>query len=136
VKDLQDWREYTSFGILSVDKRLLWVGSSLRDLQGFPRGVQREVGFALRAAQRGERVEATRVLRGFHGAGVLEVLVDDDGSTYRAVYTVQFEEIVYVLHCFQKKSRRGAETPQHHKQVVSRRLRAAREDYEARRNIL
>jgi phage-related protein len=65
------------------------------------------------------------VLKGFGGAGVLEVVEDDAGGTYRAVYTVRFEEAVFVLHCFQKKSKRGIETPKQDMDIVHARLKAA-----------
>jgi phage-related protein len=69
----------------------------------------------------------------FRGGGVLEVVDDDDGDTYRAVYTVRFEDIIYVLHCFQKKSKHGVATPQPEIDRIKRRLKAADEHYRTRK---
>ncbi len=86
----------------------VFVGSSLEDLKAFPREVQRVVGFALRAAQEGGKYPDAKPMKGFKGAGVLEIVEDYDGDGYRAVYTVRFSNAVYVLHAFQKKSKRGS----------------------------
>jgi phage-related protein len=91
----------------SPDKPLFWVGSSLKDVRDFPEEVKDEVGFALYQAQRGLTPLSAKVLRGFGGASVLEIVEDFRTDTYRAVYTVQFADVVYVLHAFQKKSKRG-----------------------------
>ena len=69
------------------------------------------------------------MLRGFGGASVLEIVSNFDTDTFRAVYTVEFEEAIYVLHCFQKKSKRGNETPQQDKDMIERRLKAANEEH-------
>jgi len=87
-----------------------WVGSSKRDLLGFPEAVKDAIGTALSVAQFGGKHPAAKPWKGA-GPGVLEIVEDHDGDTYRAVYTVHFAEAVYVLHCFQKKSHRGAQTP-------------------------
>ena len=84
------------------------------------------VGYALHLAQNGLRYDKTKVLKGFGSAGVLEVVEDDDGNTYRAVYTVQFRNAVYVLHCFQKKSHKGIATPKYEMDIVEARLKLAR----------
>ncbi len=107
-------------------KPLYWVGSSLRDLRGFPSAVRRVMGQALHDAQHGEKHPGARPLKGFGGAGVLEIVEDDDGDTYRAVYTVKLAGVVYVLHAFQKKSKRGRETPKKDIDLIERRLREAR----------
>ena len=86
------------------------------------------MGFALYRAQIGKKHESAKPLRGFGGAGVLELVEDHAGDTYRAVYTVRFAAGVYVLHAFQKKSRRGRETPRGDMDLVRRRLRMAEED--------
>src|SRR2546421_651070 len=86
-----------------VLKPLVFVGSSYKDLLDFPKEVVRVVGFALELAQAGELHPHARPLRGFGGAGVLEVIEDFDGNAYRAVYTVRFEGVLYCLHAFQKK---------------------------------
>jgi phage-related protein len=98
-------------------KPLRWIASSRRDLQEMPGDVQDTFGFALHLAQIGEKHGKAKPLKGFGSAGVLEVVEDSDGNTYRAVYTVRFVDAVYVLHCFQKKSHRGVSTP---KQEIDR----------------
>jgi len=114
------------------DKSLYWVGSSLDDLKAFPATVQRVMGFALRQAQGGEKHEDAKPLAGFSGAGVLEVVEQFAGNAYRAVYTVRFSDAVYVLHAFQKKSRRGIATPQKEIDLVRQRLAWAQEIHEER----
>jgi phage-related protein len=111
-------------------KPVRWVGSSKEDLRSFPEDVRRRVGGALWDAQLGRKAPYAKPLRGFGGAGVLEIVDDFDGDTYRAVYTVRFAGAVYVLHAFQKKSRRGVATPKPELNMIERRLRRAREDYE------
>lgn len=81
-------------------------------------------------AQKGLKLGQAKVLKGFGSAGVLEIVEDDDGSTYRAVYTVRFQNAVYVLHCFQKKSHKGITTPKHEMDIVTARLKLAREHSE------
>lgn len=92
--------------------------------------MQRSVGSALWAAQTGEKAPYAKPLKGFAGAGVLEIVDDFDGDTYRAVYTVRFAGLVYVLHAFQKKSRRGIATPKNEIEKIEQRLKRAKEDYE------
>lgn len=104
---------------------LYWLGSSRKDLKRLPDPVQDTFGYALYLAQTGRRHEQTKVLKGFHGAGVMEVVEDFNGNTYRAVYTVRFPGAVYVLHCFQKKSRTGIRTPQNDTALIKNRLKAA-----------
>jgi phage-related protein len=94
-----------------TDTPLEFVGSSRDDLSSFPDDVKRSIGLALRAAQKGGRHRDAKPLKGFKGAGVLEIISDFDGNTFRAVYTVRLRGIIYVLHAFQKKSRRGIKTP-------------------------
>jgi phage-related protein len=108
-----------------------WVGSANRDLLAFPEAVKNGIGTALSVAQFGGKHPAAKPWKGA-GSGVLEVVEDYDGNTYRAVYTVRFRWAVYVLHCFQKKSRRGIQTPKPDVELVSQRLRLAREDHEKR----
>ena len=96
---------------MNYDERPLeWIGSSYKDLMQLPAGVRRFFGFALNAAQHGEQHAAAKVLKGFGGAGVLELVENDVGGTYRAVYTVRFEEAVFVLHCFQKKTNQTSQS--------------------------
>lgn len=106
-------------------KPLVWVGSSLKDLREFPDEVKDEMGFALYEAQCGLKPAAAKPLKGFDGAGVLEVVSGYQSDTYRAVYTVQLEERVYVLHAFQKKSKKGIATPKADMELIKRRLRQA-----------
>ncbi|WP_460546935.1 type II toxin-antitoxin system RelE/ParE family toxin [Comamonas piscis] len=109
----------------SEEKPLEWIGSSRKDLMALPAEVQRLFGFALSLAQAGDKHDAAKVLKGFGGAGVLEVVENDVGGTYRAVYTVKFAEAVFVLHCFQKKSKRGIATPKEDMDIISARLKIA-----------
>ena len=113
------------------EQPLYWVGSAKRDLLAFPEAVKDSIGTALSVAQFGGKHPAAKPWKGA-GSGTLEVVEDHDGNTYRAVYTVRFRSAVYVLHCFQKKSRRGIQTPKPDVELVSRRLGLARRDYEDR----
>lgn len=108
-----------------LEKPLFWIGSSKKDLMALPVKVRKFFGHALDFAQRGDQHDAVKVLRGFGGAGMLEVVEDDAGGTYRAVYTVKFEEAVFVLHCFQKKSKRGIATPKADMDILRARLKLA-----------
>ena len=104
-------------------KPLVWIGSTRDDLRDAPSEVQGAVGFALYEAQRGAKSTAAKPLKGFGGAGVLEVISNHDGNTWRAVYTVKLADAIYVLHVFQKKSKRGIATPQHDIDLIKKRLR-------------
>jgi phage-related protein len=106
-------------------KPVEWVGSSLDDLRGFPREVRRDFGQALFEAQIGGRHPAAKPLSGFGGAGVLEVVADHDGNAYRGIYTVRFGLVIYVLHAFQKKSKRAAKTPMRDRNLIETRLKIA-----------
>lgn len=110
-------------------KALGWVGSAKKDLLAFPADVVRQVGYALYLAQQGEKAQSAKPLKGFGGASVLEVVEDHEGDTYRAVYTVRFAEVIYVLHAFEKKSRQGIATPPHEIEKVRSRLKRAEEMY-------
>ena len=111
-------------------KPVRWIGSSRDDLRAFPEPVRLRVGAALWEAQIGSKAGWAKPLKGFGGAGVLEVVDDHDGDTYRAVYTVRFAGVVYVLHAFQKKSKHGIATPKHEIALIEQRLERAREDHE------
>ena len=113
------------------EKPLFWTGSSKNDLLAFPEAVKDEVGTALSVAQFGGRHPHAKPWRG-EGPGVLEVVEDHCGDTYRAVYTVRFEAAVYVLHAFQKKSPSGIKTARKDVELIGRRLSEARMDYEMR----
>ena len=108
-------------------KKVIWVGSSRRDLRSFPDPVQDHIGYALYVAQSGGKHRDAKALSGFGGAGVVEVVSDYRGDTFRAVYTVRFARSVFVLHAFQKKSKTGRETPQRDMDLIRRRLREAEE---------
>ena len=111
-------------------KPVRWVGSSKEDLSGFPEEVRRRMGGALWEAQIGRKAPYAKPLRGMGDAAVLEIVDDFDGDTFRAVYTVRFAGAVYVLHAFEKKSRRGIATPKAELDLIKRRLARAREDYQ------
>jgi phage-related protein len=110
-------------------KPIEWIGSCLKDLREFPEDVKDAIGVALDVAQQGDKHDAAKPLQGFGGAGVLEVIDDFDGDTYRAVYTVKFKGVVYALHAFQKKSKKGISTPKDEIDLVKKRLKAAEEHY-------
>lgn len=105
---------------------------SRRRLRDFPDDVQDVIGFALYLAQLGDKHPSAKPLKGFAGAGVLEIVEDFDGDTYRAVYTVKFQDAIYVLHTFQKKSKSGIKTPKHELDLIENRLTAAKEISNAR----
>ncbi|HUA18382.1 MAG TPA: type II toxin-antitoxin system RelE/ParE family toxin [Bryobacteraceae bacterium] len=106
-------------------KPLVWLGSSLKDLRTFPEPVQDHMGYALYVAQRGGRHRDVKPLSGFGGAGILEVIKDFRGDTFRAVYTVRYANAVYVLHAFQKKSKTGRATPKPDIDLIGQRLHEA-----------
>lgn len=115
-------------------KPIRWMGSSRRDLKTFPRTIQRDVGQALYAAQRGEEYPSVKALKGFGGRSVLEIVASDGASTFRAVYTVRFLDMIFVLHAFQKKSKKGIATPRKEIDLIRQRLAAAEQDYRERQN--
>jgi len=110
---------------------LLWIASSKRDYRKFPSPVQDDLGFELFLAQTGQHPPSAKPLKGL-GSGVVELVEDFDGDTYRAVYTVRFGDAVYVLHAFKKKSKRGNKTPQGDIDLVRRRLKDAEQDHAER----
>jgi len=109
----------------SPTKPLEWIGSSKKDLKALPEEVVDVFGYALFLAQTGGKHDQAKPLRGFGSAGVLEVIEDFRGDAYRAVYTVRFEESVFVLHVFQKKSKTGIETPKRDMDLIRERLKVA-----------
>ncbi len=110
-------------------KPVVWIGSAKADLRSFPEEVKDAVGFALYEAQQGLKHADARPLRGFGGAGVLEIIENHGGDTYRAVYTVRLAGRVYVLHAFQKKSKTGVATPKAEINLVKSRLKRAEEEH-------
>ncbi len=113
------------------EKPLDWVGTSKKDFLAFPEPVKDEMGNALGLAQFGGKHPSAKPWKG-HGSSVFEVVEDHAGDTYRAVYTVRFKEVVYVLHAFQKKSPKGIKTAQVDVDLVERRLKVAQQDHEVR----
>ena len=106
-------------------KPVYWMGPTLKDLRGSPDEVKDGIGYALELVQKGERPASAKPLKGFGGASVLEIVEDFAGNTWRAVYTVMIADRVYVLHFFQKKSKRGIATPNKEIDLIKRRLRDA-----------
>jgi len=106
-------------------KPIVWIGSSRRDLKTFPKQVRSDIGQALYTAQMGETDPAAKPLKGFGGARVMEIIDRYDTNTYRAVYTVQFSNVIYALHAFQKKSKSGIATPRKDIELIRRRLAEA-----------
>ena len=106
-------------------KPVIWVGTSLKDLREFSAPVQDHLGYALYIAQRGGKHQDAKVMSGFGGAGVLEVIKDYRGDTFRAVYTLKYAGTVLVLHAFQKKSKSGRQTPRRDIQLIQQRLHEA-----------
>lgn len=115
-------------------KPVRWIGTSLRDLRSFPREVRIDIGHALFAAQEGKIDPAAKPLKGFGGASVLEIVASHHGNAWRAVYTVRFQNAVYVLHVFQKKSTKGIATPTREIDLIRRRLAEAERDYREMEN--
>jgi phage-related protein len=117
----------------TANARLEWISRARADLKTFPEEVRFVFGYALLLAELGGKHPDAKPLTGdpaFRGSGVLEVVDDHDGNTYRAVYTVRFAGVVYVLHAFQKKSKKGVQTSKNDIDVIKRRLKTAREHYE------
>jgi phage-related protein len=131
ISDLTFHPEYSRIGIMMEEaiKPVAWIGSSKRDLLAFPPETVRNVGHALYLAQCGDKPPNAKPLKGFGGASVLEIILNEGGDAYRSVYTVRFEHAVCVLHCFQKKAKSGIATPQQDIDLVKSRLRIAEEDY-------
>ena len=110
---------------------LFWLGGSRKKLGGFPEEVKDAMGYALHLAQSGEKSPAAKALKGFGGGGVLEIVDDHDGNTFRAVYTVRFADAVYVLHAFQKKAKSGIATPAKEIETIKSRLKLAETHHRA-----
>lgn len=110
-------------------KELIWIGSSKKDFMKLPEEIIDIFGYELYIAQKGSLHQNSKVLKGFHGAGVIELKESNEAGTYRAVYTVKMEEIVFVLHVFQKKSKQGIKTPQPEIDIIKSRLKDAQETY-------
>lgn len=119
---------------MNDEKSIDWIGSSKKDLLDLPREVRRMIGYSLELAQAEQDDDETKPLKGFGSANVKEIVKDDLEGTYRAVYTVQFKEIIYVLHVFKKKSKRGIKTPKHEIDLIKERLKMAQYLYKEWKN--
>jgi phage-related protein len=115
-------------------KPVRWIGSSRKDVRSFPRPVRLEIGQAVFAAQNGETDPCAKPLTGFTGRSVMQIVAPHAGDTWRAVYTVRFEDAIYVLHAFQKKSKKGISTPKREIDLIQQRLADAERDYRERQN--
>lgn len=115
-------------------KPVRWVGSSRKDLRAFPAEVRADIGQALYTAQMGQTDPAAKPLKGFGGTKVMEIVARHETGAYRAVYTAQFLGVIYMLHAFQKKSKRGIATPRRDRDLIQQRLAAAQQDYAERNN--
>ena len=115
-------------------KPVRWIGTSLRDLRSFPSSVRREIGHAVFTAQEGKTDPAAKPLKGFGGASVMEIVASHHGNAWRAVYTVRFQNAIYVLHAFQKKSTKGIATPTREIELIRQRLAEAERDHRERQN--
>jgi phage-related protein len=108
---------------------IIWGPRTLQELRSFPKKVKREFGRALQFAQAGDKHPTAKPLKGFGGGGILEIVEDYDRGSYRAVYTVRFKEAVYVLHVFQKKSKKGIETTRSDLNLIKERLKWATQNH-------
>ena len=115
-------------------KPIKWIASAKRDLDAMPEDVKDVFGHAIDLAQAGGRHQDAKPLSGFGSAGVLEVVEDFRSDTYRAVYTVKFAGWIYVLHCFQKKSKSGIKTSKEDIDLINARLKVAKQDYDTWQN--
>ena len=115
-------------------KPIIWIGSGLRDLRAMPEQVRRDIGQALYTAQQGETDPAAKPLKGFGGTRVMEIVERDRSGAYRAVYAAQFADAIYVLHVFQKKSKRGIATPKQDIDLIRWRLAEAERDFRERQS--
>jgi phage-related protein len=115
-------------------KPIRWIGTSLRDLRSFPRAVRVDIGHALFTAQEGKTDPAAKPLKGFGGARVFEIVASHNGNAWRAVYTVRFQDAIYVLRVFQKQSTKGIATPKREIDLIKQRLAEAERDHRERQN--
>ena len=111
-------------------KPIIWIASTKDDLLALPEGVIDEIGHALYQAQKGEKSDKAKPFKGFGSAAVLEIVENNEGGTYRAVYTVKFKEALAILHVFQKKSKHGIATPQQDINLIKSRFKLAEQEYE------
>ncbi|MEX2130604.1 MAG: type II toxin-antitoxin system RelE/ParE family toxin [Pseudohongiellaceae bacterium] len=112
-----------------IPKLVRWLGSVHGDWKSFPDEIQNSMGYALYLAQLGKKAPNAKPLKGFRSAAVLEISDDFDGNTWRAVYTVQFQNVIYVLHAFQKKSKQGKAMPKADMNLIVERFKQAKDHY-------
>lgn len=112
-------------------KPIIWIASTKDDLLDLPEGVQDEIGHALYQAQKGGKSDKAKPFKGFGSAAVLEIVENNEGGTYRAVYTVKFKDAIAILHIFQKKSKKGIATPKQDMDLIKSRFKMAELEYEA-----
>ncbi len=116
-------------------KKVYWMGSSQKEIRSFPREVRQEIGFSIEIAQNGRKALNAVPLVGFNGAGVLEVISNGEGGTFRTVYTVRFDDVIYVLHAFQKKSKTGIATSKKDINLIKERLATAEQHYKEMQKV-
>lgn len=112
------------------NRQLIWVSSSKKDLGEFPAAIKDKVVFALGIAQNGGKHMDAKPLKGYSGASVLEIVQRGQNATFRAIYTIAFKEAIFVLHCFQKKSKQGIKTPKQEVDLIDNRFKQAKAIYE------
>ena len=113
------------------ERQIRWVGSAYDDLLAFPKDARKEAGFQLGKVQAGLDPTDWKPFDDV-GAGTKEIRIRDASGIYRVIYVAKFEEAIYVLHCFQKKSKRGIATPRTDIELIRRRFQSAKEDYSKR----
>ena len=113
---------------MEKEKEVIWIGSSHKDIKKLPEDVQDYIGYTLHLVQNGETHSSIKPLKGKDLKGVYEIRVDDDSDTYRAVYVLNIGDKIYMLHVFQKKSKKGSETPKPDMKMIRTRLKIAKED--------
>ncbi len=111
---------------MTNEKPVIWIGSSRKDIQKLPEEVQDEMGYVLHLIQNGETDSSIKPLTGKDLKGVSEIRVADEGNAYRAVYVLNLGDKIYMLHVFQKKSKKGITTPKQDMDVIRSRLKDAR----------
>lgn len=112
-----------------IMKQLLWLASSFKDLKSMPKDVIADFGYALHVAQTGLTPEIAKPFKHL-GSGIWELVTNDVGGTFRAIYTVKFPKAIIVLHVFQKKSKSGISTPKAEIELIKERLKTASEKYQ------
>ena len=111
-------------------KPILWIGSSQKDLREMPTNVKKEFGHSLREIQKGRNPGNIKPLKHLGESGISEIVVDEREGTFRTVYTVEFKDVIAVLHVFKKKSKSGIATPKSEIELILKRLKTARVDYQ------